>query len=1316
MITGSAPTGVDDPAIPGRFAIVAVGASAGGLDACSRLLDALPRHTGMAVIIVQHLDPHHDSLMAPLLARHTGMAVVEATPQMPLQPDRVHIIPPGHYLALVDDMLQLSPPPAKHGARLPFDFLLASLAGQGARVAAIILSGTGNDGSTGLIGLHRAGGLVIVQAPEEAEQAGMPTAAIATRQTDMIVPIAAMPAALATYDPLRGFARQLRDAVEPVANIDPTEPPFDAILAQVRKASGQDFSLYKPGTLKRRTLRRMAMAGLADSSFDRYLARLVADPDEAAALATDLLINVTGFFRDAAVFARLEQEILPALLAGKPDGVTLRLWSAGCSSGEEAYSLAMLLREAITATRRDIALQIFASDSDGDAISEAREGLYAADRMKGVAPARRARFFSREGASFRVRPELRAMVTFARHNVLDDPPFSRLDLILCRNLMIYLQNEAQLRLADTFDFALLPDGLLLLGSAEAIDSGNPRFHLVNKAARLYRHNGAAAPDGAVPAATADAAPVALPATPALTATSAVALGNAAVAGPGGGAAPSPLPEVVLLRQQLAAALAEQQAVSDEALSIREEFQATNEEMLASKEELQSLNEELTALNGQLHETLERQRTTSTDLQNVLFSTDVATLFLDRQLKIRFFTPATQRLFHLIAGDVGRPFGDLSVLAADRALPRDATRVLADEQPIEREIEVTPGHWFLRRVTPYRASDQSIEGVVVTFADVSARHRVAAALTEAKSAAQVANLAKSRFLAAASHDLRQPLQTLTLLHGLIARSVGSGPAATLVTRLGDTVDTMTVMLNAVLDINRIEAGRILPEPVELSVRALLRGLRDEFNVSAAAKGIAFHVVAPDIMVRSDPVLLRQMLRNLLSNALKYTSRGRVLLGCRRAGEALRFEIWDTGAGIPAEAQNRIFEEYYQIGHPTHDAGGGLGLGLSIVRRLGLLLDHEVTLRSAVSRGSVFCVTVPMPAPAASAVLPAPPRPMPTLLPKPPAAAAAAPSGLVLIVDDDPEIVELLELVLGDAGYRTLTARSAAQGVEVVGRSGAAPDLVLADFNLPDGRDGLSMVAQLRGMRRTPLPALVITGDVSTRTMQAIADAGCLQLSKPVTVPALLAKVAALIAPVAATPSGDSRRVWLIDDDDPFRQTLSEVLTGADFVVADFESSEAFLAGYRPGGDACLLIDAGLPGLSGLGLLAQLRGGGDMVPAIVITGRSDVKMAVAAMKAGAIDFIEKPVGADELVARLDYAFGADRDRAASDDRRADAAARLALLSSRQHEVMTMVLAGAPSKNIAADLGISQRTVEAHRAAIMLKTGCKSLPALARLAMLA
>ena len=848
----------------GEFPVVGIGASAGGLDACRKLIDALPAGSGIAFILVQHLDPTHESMMVELLAGHTSMNVRQATDGMPIERDHLYVIPPGAYLSVGNGALHLSQPQARHGSRLPFDFLLHSLAEEyGKRAICVVLSGTGADGSLGLKAVKEKGGLVIAQDPDEAGYDGMPRNAIMTGAVDLVLPVAKIPEALVKYGRRMALSRKQN-------NLRPRDVPEDRlaeIVDLLRTKTAHDFRLYKPGTLRRRIERRMAMAEIKTDDLDRYLELLRSDTSELDLLAKDLLINVTSFFRDPKVFDFLAEKIVPDLVRRHTSDDPLRIWIAGCSTGEEAYSLAMLFHEQITAAKRNVKLQVFASDVDPDAVAHAREGLYPETIEADVSAARLARFFSKEGHNYRVTPELRAAVVFTVQDVLTDPPFSRLDLVSCRNLLIYLRPEAQAKVISLFHFALREGGgLLLLGTSETVGNATDRFEVISKQERLYRHIGRSRPgqlgfslsggdgvrvparpaQGQLPAhqaALADLcrrlvmetyAPAAVlinrkheclyslgptnrylrvaPGHPTHDLLAMVHQGmrtklrsaiqlasqeNVRIVVPGGRTshggnpgsfsiavqsvlsegeelllicfidepkqerrrgrptAPGDVPQVAELERELEATRTElegairnleisneeQKAANEEALSVNEEYQSTNEELLTSKEELQSLNEELTALNSQLQETLERQRTTSNDLQNILYSTDVATVFLDTDLNIRFFTPATKALFHVIPGDVGRPLADLSSLAADNALLADARTVLQTLAPIEREIEAQSGAWYIRRILPYRTQDKGVDGVVITYVEITERKHIAEALEAARAASEAGQCRK-----------------------------------------------------------------------------------------------------------------------------------------------------------------------------------------------------------------------------------------------------------------------------------------------------------------------------------------------------------------------------------------------------------------------------------------------------------------------------------------------------------------------------------------------------------------------------------------------
>lgn len=483
-----------------QLPVVAIGASAGGLEACRALLGHMPDDLRAAVVLILHLDPTHDSMMVDLLGRHTGLTVVQAVEGQALRQGVLHVIPPGVFLTVSKRIIHLSEPEDGKAVRLPFDVLLRSLARDaGASSACIVLSGTGSDGALGIVDIHAAGGLVIAQDPKEAGYPGMPESAMATGlvsrvlRADQMVPV------------IEKFASDATDRVKPRTypatapdDAHPSSDPamlaaqgYDDVLSFMGDKTEQVLSFYKRGTLERRIARRMALVGMGQGDIGHYLDLLRSDPKECDHLAADLLIHVTSFFRDERVFDGLSTKIIPDLLKTLPEGRPLRVWVAGCSTGEEAYSLAMLCLEAMEGS--DGQLQILASDVDPEAIATARAGFYPSDIAAAIPPERLARFFVPEGEGWRATAALRDVIVFTVADLLSDPPFSKIDLVSCRNVLIYLGPEAQKRVIARCCFALRPGGLLLLGAAEMPGASDGCFAVEDKESRLWRRVGKSLP-------------------------------------------------------------------------------------------------------------------------------------------------------------------------------------------------------------------------------------------------------------------------------------------------------------------------------------------------------------------------------------------------------------------------------------------------------------------------------------------------------------------------------------------------------------------------------------------------------------------------------------------------------------------------------------------------------------------------------------------------------------------------------------------------------------------------------------------------------
>lgn len=1421
------------PTNESRLPVVAIGASAGGLDACRALLREQPADTSAAFILVLHLAPTHESMMVDLLARHTKLKVVQAAEGMQLRQGHLHIIPPGMFLSVTNRVIHLSHPDSGNAVRMPFDVLLQSLAKDaGARAACVVLSGTGTDGTVGLAEIHAAGGLVIVQDPTEAAYAGMPESAIASGLTAQVLTVESMGPAISEFlNRVLSAASDTLPAEEDSRTPDPKDTAdFDDLLDFVGGFAQQDISLYKRGTLVRRIARRMALIGLRVDETDRYLDLLRSDATERTHLSADLLIHVTSFFRDPHVFEHLSDHAIPDLLEKASSDQPLRIWVAGCSTGEEAYSLAITCMEAMERTGVQGRLQIFASDLDPEAVATARTGHYANDIATHVSAERLARFFVAVDGGWQVTSSLRDVIVFTVADMLSDPPFSKMDIVSCRNVLIYLGPEAQKRAIARCCFALRRDGLLLLGAAEVPGPADACFALVDKKSRLWRRIGKSPmgdlhfaidkrnsvqtqePSSVSPTQLADLcrkivlehhAPAAvlmntrleclyllgptekylkisqghhdqsfvgmLP--KALRARFRTAVGSCTAATPlvtvpgmrsagskgydivlrsvSAGAQPMLLAcfvdtlqpdrettltaagdmndahtadleaELASTRGDLLDALRDLEleveahgADAAEALSVNEEFQSTNEELLASKEELQSLNEELTALNSQLQETLERHRTTANDLQNVLYSTDVATLFLDRDLKIRFFTPAAHTIFKVIPSDVGRPFTDLAMIARDDDLIHDTRAVLASSKAVERETPGAKEKWFLRRVQPYRAEGDNVEGLVITYVDITDRKRANEALVAATAEAERATKAKSRFLASASHDLRQPLQSIALLHKLLARHRPSIEAKRLTAILDQTLSSMTSMLDSMLDVNRIESGTVRPRMQVVAIGPLMQRLADEFAPQANLKGLRLRYVRCSGWVHTDPQLTEQILRNFLSNALKYTTKGGIVMGCRKRKGHLTIHVVDSGIGVAKTEKHAIFDAYHRVEEHSLLSEPGMGLGLAIVKRLALLMGHEISVRSKSGKGSTFMISLPAVA--------QPPDTCTSTDIADHSKNVPQRTGTILLVDDEERLRALLSDVLSKAGHKVVSKADSIAAIAWVRENPKAADLLLTDYDMQTGTNGLRLAQDVVTLTDRAIPAIILTGDITTTTLKAIDESAFHQVTKPAAPEFLLAQIAALMnaghvirrEDVGTTPSSNTC-VHVVDDDATVRETMRRLFEAEGWTVRAYSSAEEFLAAPRPHRADCLLVDNGLPGMDGAGLISVLRAEKSQVPMVMLTGQADIAIAVAALRAGASDLIEKPAQAAELLASIRHVINTQLSDRKQQDERSAALAKFFDLTPREHEVLTGVLEGAPNKIIAADLKINQRTVENHRASVMRKTGARSLPALVRLA---
>ena len=822
------------------FPIIGIGASAGGLEALEQFLRAMPPNTGMALVIVQHLDPTRKGIMVQLLSRATTMKVSQVTDRLPVEPNHVYVIPPNRDMSILHGVLHLLDPVAPRGLRLPIDFFFRALADDRKdRSIGVILSGMGSDGTLGLRAIKEKAGAVFVQSPDSAKFDGMPRSAIDAGLADVTAPAEELPGKIIAY--LRhthlviGHEHDLEEKAQSA---------LEKVLILLRTQTGHDFTLYKKNTVYRRVERRMGLHQI--DRIATYVKFLQNNPQETELLFKELLIGVTSFFRDPAAWNHLKQEVIPTFLKQRLGGGILRAWTPGCSTGEEAYSLAIIFREALQQVKPagNISLQIFATDLDKDAIDKARAGLYPANITADVTPERLQRFFIQEERGYRAGKEIREMVIFAPQNVIMDPPFTKLDILICRNLLIYLTPELQKKLLPLFHYSLNPGGVLFLGSSETIGPFSDLFAPVDVKRRIYRRLdtalGARAVEfpSTVGIASLEAAPPPVGPTaanlqtlvekliltryaPAAVLTNnkgdilyisgktgkylepaagkanwnifAMAreglryqLGNAfrqallredAVTVKGlpletkgrGQAAditvsalsePDELRGMVVIvfadatlplktpqatgptadsgsrntqsqqelrkareelqntREQMQTSQEELKSANEELQSTNEELQSTNEELTTSKEEMQSMNEELQTVNQELQAKVSDSARTNNDMKNLLDSTDIATLFLDDDLKVRRFTSQMSKIIKLIPGDVDRPVTDIVSELDYPQLADDVREVLRTLAFKEKTIAGAGGRWFMVRIMPYRTLDNRIDGLVITFADVT----------------------------------------------------------------------------------------------------------------------------------------------------------------------------------------------------------------------------------------------------------------------------------------------------------------------------------------------------------------------------------------------------------------------------------------------------------------------------------------------------------------------------------------------------------------------------------------------------------------------
>jgi two-component system CheB/CheR fusion protein len=1204
----------DSPADPARGGsalwVVGIGASAGGLESLERFFANVPVDSGLAFVVIQHLSPDFKSVMDELLARQTALHIRHAQEGLAIEPNTIYLIPPRKEAILSGHRFHLTDKDPKEPLSLPIDHFFRSLgADAGPRAVAVVLSGSGSDGSRGIRDVHQAGGLVLCESEETAKFDGMPSSARDTGIVDYVLPPEEMPAALLAHT---SRAPQL---LAPGASEPPLDKSTEDIFRLLNNEYGIDFSHYKSTTVGRRIERRLAIRQFDD--VDQYAAYLAGDPAELNSLYKDLLIGVTRFFRDAEAFEKLERDIIPEIIEHAEPGREIRVWVAGCATGEEAYSIAMLFHERLERLHKQSTVKVFATDVHKASLDFASAAVYSEEAVKQVNSQRLARYFARSKEGYHVDAELRKLIVFAPHNVLKDAPFTKLDLIACRNLLIYFQPLAQKKALSLFHFGLRTGGVLMLGPSESpgelldefetldehwkvfrkrrdirlsadlryplpragalalknaprslaapplrgfpdpallgaydellsqhmppallIDDRNELLHVFggaekhlklragrpsNDALELLEGDLRAAVYGALQRAKKEPGPacyngvrlagqdsetcnvvVQRIANPRAARLQFLIKFQPVVQSP---SPPASKPDsdhrqisrdrIDTLENELRHAEENLQATVEELETSNEELQATNEELVASNEELQSTNEELHSVNEELYtvnaeyqKKIKDLTEITNDLDSLMQSTDVATIFLGRDLRIRKFTPQIAPLFNLVPHDIGRCIDSFAHHLRRDNLLSEIRGVLETGRPVEADVQDRQNKWKYLRILPYRTKKQ-IDGVVITLIDIDPLKR-----TQESLAAAVKQ--RETFLATLSHELRNPLGALLNATHLLDRN--DRDRETVAAALGVVrrqASYIARLLDDLLDISRITQGKFELRRQQFDLRTAVESAIETMRPAIAESGHRLKVAIGDqpLLVDGDPVRLRQVQVNLLDNAIKYsppTSEICIQAHCERDDAVIR--VSDCGEGLSPEAIQRIFEPFFQAAPAKRHRLGGMGLGLALVRLIVEQHRGEVQVRSdGLNQGSEFTVRIPL-----------------ALFPQstaedrqPPAAPrrhrhngdAQNRIRKIVLVEDQDDNRDMLARWLELHGHHVKHAADGQAGIALIEHE--KPEVAIVDIGLPK-IDGFEVARRLRAANSVPsLRLIALTGYGQPADIQAARQAGFdLHLVKPV----------------------------------------------------------------------------------------------------------------------------------------------------------------------------------------------------------------------------
>jgi len=1066
-----------EPSDQAPFYVVGIGASAGGLESLELFFDHMPTNSGMAFVVVQHLSPDFKSLMDQLLARHTEIEIYPAEDGMQVRPNGIYLLQPKHDITIDAGVLRLTRHDRDAGMRLPIDAFFHSLAKDfGAYAIGVVLSGTGSDGSRGIRAIHDNGGFVMIQDSESAGFDGMPRASAATGVADVVCRPQSMPGKLLEFIGKPGeFERgQVEDPHQS------EEGELQSLFRLFRQRFGIDFAHYKAATIQRRIERRMQLTQVSELA--NYINKIANNSDELDLLYRDLLVEVTYFFRDGEAFRRLENEVIPQLIRECAQDDEIRVWVSGCATGEEAYSIAMLLHHAAETMKRTVNVKIFASDVHQKSMEIASSAIYSPKSIENVPTRFREKYFSQHGDFFHVKPEIRRMVVFARHDLTRDPPFTRINLLSCRNVLIYLEPEIQRRILAMFHFGMRVGGTLMLGPSETIGNLAKEFDTIDQHWRIYRKlrdvrlpesarmpisppaasisqgrtqiggNGATKTEDSwfLPGAYEDLLAKYVP--PSLLVNEFYELihtfGDARkllVQPPGRttldvsrmvegdlqtamtaalhranqkdetvtfnsvnavtAMGPKRLnvrvePYLKGSRKLFLVCLEEQeeepkrktetvhtvefdeeregrveelereldhtrqslQTTVEELETSNEELQSTNEELIASNEELQSTNEELHSVNEELYTVnseyqrkIDELTDLTNDLDNLLGSTEIGTIFLDNDLRIRKFTPAIAAAFHVVEHDVGRPIQHISYNLENPDLITDLRMVLESGETLEKEVRSRDGRAFLKRVRPYTNESGKSDGLVLTFDDITAVKAAASLAEQAEEDLEISQKELQEFAYAVSHDLQAPLRHIQEFVDRIEEdSTEFGDAQAHVDGIKSASVRMDRMINSLLAYSRVNTRGAPFEDVSLDrvMETALDNLSEE--IASTHTSVTFEPLPRTL---GDEKQLVTCFQELIYNAIKFRDDrpAKIHVGARVRDGGWLLSFHDNGIGIEQRHYERIFIIFQRLGFK--DDVGGIGLGLALCRRI--LERHRgwIWIESTPGRGSTFFVQLP-----------------------------------------------------------------------------------------------------------------------------------------------------------------------------------------------------------------------------------------------------------------------------------------------------------------------------------------------------------------------